>query len=177
MGRKKISQTDEERIARMNYLRTKEGIIGERFVSASKSVESVRDMMKDICRVKGAMYQVDLKDVYIRAVMGSEQLLDRLYFYAQTNNGTLVANSAIAQQLANELQFHDWLLGKLDDFDKSEYQSFVQRFGEAPGSEKPKPHRGRYSKEERAAIDLWNKRHPEDPFINQYEQRTKPKLR
>lgn len=176
MGRKKISHTEEERIARFNYTRTKAGRVGERFVSASKSVESVRDMVGDICRVKGAMYQVDLKDVYIRAVMGSEQLLDRLYFYAQQHNGEYKPTSAVIQQLANEMQFHDWLVDKLNDIDLAEYQAMVQYFGDAKEPTKPVRHGGRYTKAERLNIEKWNWFHPEDPFYTRVVI-PKPKIR
>lgn len=172
-GRKRISQTEEERKARMNYIRTKEYLIGGQFEESKDSVEKVRDMAKDVYRLNTKQSQIQDKDIYIRAILGSETLIHRLYSYAKTHQGCLSKGESIVIQMFNELQFYDWLQNKLNDIYIAEYQSNVSRFGNAQDPEKPIVHRGRRTKEEQLAIDKWNWLHPDDPIVNQYEKRYK----
>lgn len=172
-GRKRIYQTKEERKARMNYIRTKEFVVGGQFEESKDSVEKVRDMAKDVYRLNTEQSQIQDKDVYIRAILGSETLIHRLYSYAKARKGLLKQDSFVAKQMLNELQFYDWLQNKLNDIYIAEYRANVSRFGDAQDLEKPKIHRGKRTKEEQLAIDKWNWLHPDDPIVNQYEKRYK----
>jgi len=154
--------------------RHKEHVVGDSINRLDNSIEKVRNLVKDVYNANLTEDQIRDKDIYIRAALGSKLIIDRIYkHYVMLYRGRFTPSQRCFMQLANEIQFYDWLQNKLNDIYIAEYQANVNRFGDAQDLEKPIVHRGKRTKEEQLAIDKWNWLHPDDPIENQYEKRYK----
>ena len=158
--------------------RNKEFVVGDVINKLDTTVEKVRDLAKDLYNAKPEEDQIRDKDIYIRAILGSKMLIERVYkYYSGLYHGRFSPGHRCFIQLVNEIQFLDWLQNKLNDIYIAEYQNNVKLFGDAKSldMDKPETHRGRRTKAEQALVEKWNRLHPEDPILTAYEQRHKKK--